>query len=76
MPIDDKAYTFRNIPRDVHTLWKTCAFFKGVSMEEFAITALKTACTEYLKDKEAHIKKVEEEKQEKQEKQEGTNINA
>ena len=35
-----KSFTFRNLPLPLHTAWKTYAALAGVSMEEFAITAI------------------------------------
>jgi hypothetical protein len=47
-----KTFTFRNIPLTLHTVWKTCAVISGVSMEEFALTALQKHIIEFKGQKQ------------------------
>jgi hypothetical protein len=47
--IDEKSYLFRNIPENVHRIWKTVASLQGKTMEEFAIDAIKKQAGEILK---------------------------
>lgn len=39
---EDKTFTFRSVPSALHKAWKMCAAIAGISMEEFALTAIQT----------------------------------
>ena len=48
-----KAYTFRNVSATLHKAWKTCAALTGISMEEFALTAIQERIEIITKQRQA-----------------------